>query len=141
MKNQKKIQVFLVDDDALFLKLLETDFTQHTDFKIDTFACGELCLKYLSYSPDLIILDYKLDGSDKNAMNGIDTLDRIKSFNKEIPVMMLSSQDKIEIAIECMQHNAHDYVVKTEMVFMNLSNKINKLFNFDAKEQELRWFE
>jgi len=141
MKNQKKIQVFLVDDDALFLKSIEIEFNQHTDFKIDTFASGELCLNYLSYSPDLIILDYKLDGIDKNALNGIETLDRIKSFNPDIPVLMLSSQDKIEIAIECMQHKAHDYVVKTEMVFMNLQIKINKLFNFNVIEPELRWFE
>ena len=30
-------------------------------------------------------------------MNGIETLDKIKDFNPEIPVVMLSSQDKIEV--------------------------------------------
>jgi len=138
MKNQKKIHVFLVDDDALFLKSLEIEFIQHTDFKIDTFASGELCLNYLSYNPDLIVLDYKLDG---NAINGIDTLDRIKSFNPDIPVLILSCQDKIEIANECMQHKALDYLVKTEMVFMHLQIKMSKLFKFHVIEKKLRWFE
>jgi CheY-like chemotaxis protein len=30
--------------------------------------------------PDVIILDYHLDGIDKNAMNGFETLDKIKEF-------------------------------------------------------------
>ena len=37
-----KIKLFLVDDDAVFLKSLEIDFTQHADFSIETFATGEL---------------------------------------------------------------------------------------------------
>jgi DNA-binding NarL/FixJ family response regulator len=35
-------------------------------------------------------------------MNGIETLDKIKEFNQGIPVVMLSSQDKIDVAISCM---------------------------------------
>ena len=51
MKNGNKIKVFLVDDDALFLKSLEIEFLHHTDFTVETFATGELCLKNLSQSP------------------------------------------------------------------------------------------
>ena len=32
-----RIKLFLVDDDALFLKSLEIEFKQHADFTIDTF--------------------------------------------------------------------------------------------------------
>ncbi len=56
------------------------NFLQHTDFTIETFATGELCLENLSHKPDVIILDYHLDGIDKNAMNGIETLDKIKAI-------------------------------------------------------------
>jgi two-component SAPR family response regulator len=55
---------------------------------------------------------------DKNAMNGIETLDKIKEFNQDIPVVMLSSQDKIDVAISCMHH--FDYVVKSETSFLRL---------------------
>ena len=71
MKNKDKIMLFLVDDDAVFLKSLEIEFLQHADFIIDTFSTGELCLENLSQNPDVIILDYHLDGIDLNAMNGI----------------------------------------------------------------------
>src|SRR4026209_2504355 len=98
MKSEK-IKLFLVDDDSLFLKSLEIEFLQHADFTIETFATGELCIKNLSHSPDVIILDYHLDGIDKNAMNGLETLDKIKAGYPDIPVVMLSSQHKIDVAI------------------------------------------
>jgi len=140
MKSHKKIQLFLVDDDALFLKSLEIDFSQHPDYKIETYATGELCVENLSHQPDIIILDYQLDGIEKNAMNGIQTLDKIKSFNPDIPVVMLSSQDKIEVAINCMHHKAFDYVVKSETAFMSLQKKISTFLNFKAIEGELNWY-
>jgi two-component system OmpR family response regulator len=98
MKNEK-IKLFLVDDDVVFLKSLEIDFLGRADFAIETFATGELCMESLSHNPDVIILDYHLDGIDKNAMNGMETLDKIKAFNPDIPVVMLSSQDKIDVAV------------------------------------------
>src|SRR5680860_1033407 len=111
MSNKTKIKLFLVDDDALFLKSLEIDFMQHADFEIETFATGELCMENLDQNPDVIILDYRLDSIEKNAMNGLETLDKIKAINPAIPVVMLSSQDKIDVAINCMHHKAFDYVV------------------------------
>jgi len=135
-----KIKIFLVDDDALFLKSLEIDFMEHADFSIETFATGELCMNELSKQPDVIVLDYFLDGIDKTAMNGIETLDKIKTFNPDIPVVMLSSQDKIEVAIDCMHHKAFDYVVKSETAFMRLQKIITTIFHYQKIEKELSWY-
>ena len=140
MKNENKIKLFLVDDDALFLKSLEIEFRQHADFDIETFATGELCLDHLSHNPDIIILDYHLDGIDKNAMNGLDTLDKIKAYNSDIPVLMLSSQDSIDIAVSCMHHRAFDYVVKSETAFMRLQKIITSIFSYKKMEKELNWY-
>ncbi len=140
MKNENKIKLFLVDDDALFLKKLEIEFLQHADFEIETFATGELCLANLTKSPDVIILDYHLDGIDKNAINGVETLDKIKAANPDIPVVMLSSQDKIDVAIDCMHHRAYDYVVKSETAFMRLQKIITSIFSYKKMEKELSWY-
>lgn len=139
MKNEK-IKLCLVDDDALFLKTLEIEFLQNADFSIETFATGELCVKNLSHNPDVIILDYHLNGIDKNAINGIETLDKIKTFNPDIPVVMLSSQDKIDVAIECMHHRAFDYVVKSETAFVRLQKIITTIFRYQKMEKELNWY-
>jgi len=138
--NNEKIRLFLVDDDALFLKSLEIEFHHHTDFTVETFATGELCLENLSRKPDVIILDYHLNGIDKNAMNGIETLDKIKTFNPDIPVVMLSSQDKIDVAVSCMHHRAFDYVVKSETAFLRLQKNITAYFHYEKIEKELNWY-
>ena len=140
MKNGDKIRIFLVDDDAMFLKSLEIDFIHHTDFIVETFATGELCIEHLSTSPDIIILDYHLNGIDKNAMNGIETLDKIKASHPDMPVVMLSAQDKIDVAISCMHHRAFDYVVKSETAFMRLQKNITAFFHYEKIEKELNWY-
>ncbi|MBI3520865.1 MAG: response regulator [Bacteroidetes bacterium] len=140
MKNESKITLFLVDDDALFLKSLEIDFIEHADFNIKTFATGELCIANLSKNPDIIILDYHLDGIDENAMNGIETLDKLKEYNQDIPVVMLSSQDKIEVAVSCMRHKAFDYVVKSETAYMRIEKIIATIFKYKKMEKELSWY-
>lgn len=140
MNNKDKIKLFLVDDDAVFLKLLEIEFLQHADFAIEAFSTGEICMENLSHHPDVIILDYHLDGIVKDAMNGIETLDKIKSYNPDIPVVMLSSQDKIDVAINCMHHRAFDYVVKSETAFIRLQKIITTIFKYKKMEKELTWY-
>lgn len=138
--NTEKIKIFLVDDDALYLKLLEIELLEHGDFDIQTYSTGELCLENLKNNPDVIILDYELNGIDKKAMNGLCILDKIKAYNPLIPVVMLSSQDKIEIAINCMHHKAFDYVVKSETAFFRLGKIIPAIFRFKKMEKELNWY-
>ncbi len=140
MKNENQIKLFLVDDDALFLKALEIEFLQHADFAIETFATGEQCVQHLSKNPDVIILDYHLDGIDKNAMNGLETLDKIKAYHSDIPVVMLSSQDSIDIAVNCMHHRAFDYVVKSETAFLRLQKIITSIFSYKKIQKELNWY-
>lgn len=138
----KKIKLFLVDDDALFLKSLEIEFLVRADFEIVTFATGELCLEaiYFGQIPDVIILDYHLNGISKHAINGIQTLDKLKEINENIPVIMLSSQDKIEVAIDCMHHKAYDYVVKSETAFFRLQNILTALFEIQKIAKQLNWY-
>jgi two-component system, OmpR family, response regulator len=140
MKNEDKIKLFLVDDDKVFLKLLAIEFLQHADFNIETFATGELCMEKITHNPDVIVLDYHLDGTDKNAMNGLATLDKIKAFNQDIPVIILSCQDKIDVAINCMHHRAFDYVVKSETAFLRLQKIISTIFRYKKMEKELSWY-
>jgi hypothetical protein len=53
---------------------------------------------------------------------------------------MLSSQDKIDVAISCMHHKAFDYVVKSETAFLRLQKNITAFFHFERIEKELNWY-
>jgi two-component system OmpR family response regulator len=140
MNDAQKILLFLVDDDALYLKALEIELMHHGDFTIHTFPTGEACLAHLSEGPDLIVLDYHLDGLDPDAMDGLMTLDAIKAYDARIPVIMLSSQDKIEVAVNCMRQRAFDYIVKSETAFLRLQKSITQWFKLAKMEKALNWY-
>lgn len=138
MKTETRL--FLVDDDAVYLKLLEIELAQYPNVIINSFATGELCIESLNLEPDIIVLDYHLDGIDKKAMNGIETLDKIKAVYPDVPVIMLSSQDKIDVAVNCMHHKAYDYVAKSETAFMHILKIITTILLNRKTEKELNWY-
>jgi two-component system, OmpR family, response regulator len=140
MTQERKILVFLVDDDALFLKSLQIEFTENTESDIRAFTTGELCLESISQNPDVVVLDYYLNSIDVDAINGLETLDKIKAINPDIPVIMLSSQDKIDVAVNCMKHQAFDYIVKSETAFLRLQKAITTIFHYQKIEKALSWY-
>lgn len=140
MSKEKKIKLFLVDDDAVFLKSLEIEFKSNTAYSIQCFSTGEKCLDAITDNPDFIILDYQLDGIVKHAMNGMQVLDEVKLYNPDLPVIILSAQDKIEVAVDCMHHKAADYVVKSETAFTRIESIIKNILEHQKIQQKLRWY-
>ena len=140
MSNRKQTLIFIVDDDALYLKSLEIEFSQNNDSEVKTFATGELCMESIPQKPDVIILDYYLNSINSNAINGLQILDKIKTSNPQIPVIMLSSQDNIEVAVNCMRHKALDYFVKSETAYMRLEKAINDIQHNQKVQKTLDWY-
>lgn len=138
--NNKTISIFLVDDDTVYLKSLEIHFLSMKNIVIKTFATGEECIEHLDENPTLIILDYHLNGILTSAMNGIETLDIIKETKPNIEVIMLSSQDKIDVAVACMHHKAFDYIVKSETAFIRLQKTITSIMEHQIIKNQLNWY-
>ena len=140
MKTNLVTHVFIVDDDAVYLKFLEIEFMANTSLSVSTFTTGEECINHLNKHPDFIILDYHLNGINKNALNGIEILDKIKEIDPDIPIIMLSSQDKIEVAVDCLHHAAYDYVVKSETAFIRIQEIISKFTRLKNLQNTLNWY-
>jgi DNA-binding NarL/FixJ family response regulator len=139
MKTQNKISVFLVDDNDMFLQTLALSLNEQFKSEIETesFTTGEDCLNKIQQNPelaaDIVILDYHLNTDSKNAMNGLDILKKIKKINSRIVVVMLSAEDKINIATESIANGAYEYVVKSETALIRtqniLKNSMEREFN------------
>ncbi len=130
MKKDQKFDVFLVDDDKTYLGVLEHTLKHDIAGNIGvlkTFSTGEECINELQQQhakPDIIVLDYFLNSSSKDAANGVNILRKIKSINKDIQVIMLSSQEKLEVAVNTIKLGAHDYVIKNESAFIRVGHLI-----------------
>jgi len=139
-KNSKQVLLFLVGNDAFFLNSLVPEFRKNGDNDIQTYLTGELCLESISDNPDIIILDYNLNGACKNVIGGLETLDRIKAIRPEIPVIMLSSHDTVGVAAACINHQASDCIVKSETAFLHLHTSISSIIHCRMMEKTLAWY-
>ena len=74
---------------------------------------------------DFVILDYYLNSREKEAANGIDILKEIKSRDKDIPVVMLSSQKNYNTAAQTIMYGALHYVIKGQEAFDEIVNIID----------------
>lgn len=99
--------VFIVDDEPAISKLLSYWVKDKWKYEVEVFDNGEDVLKKLSSKPDLILLDIMLPGLD-----GLETLKRIKHYDENLPVIILSAQGSIEVAVEALRYGAYDYFPK-----------------------------
>jgi two-component system OmpR family response regulator len=122
MKQVKTI--FIVDDDPMQSSMLKDYLSKYSTFAIHVFNSGEECIKNLSLEPQVIFLDYNFDLAGKNAMDGIDILKEIKAQKPLTEVVMISGQDRIDVAVNTMKYGAFDYIVKSESAFHRSENVI-----------------
>jgi two-component system OmpR family response regulator len=123
----KPKKIFIVDDDAMLTEALQDYLTRDIAHNVHSFHTGEECLKHLSESPDIIILDYYLNTVQKDAANGMEILQTIKKHYPKMYVIMLSSQERYGIAMQTIQKGAEQYVVKDKNSFSKIAQMINSL--------------
>lgn len=99
--------IFIVDDELAISKLLTYWVKDKWKYDVEVFSNGEDLLKRIGARPDLILLDIMLPG-----LNGIDILKRIKQIDENLPIIILSAQGSIEVAVEALKFGAFDYFSK-----------------------------
>lgn len=100
-------KVFIVEDEASIAKLILYWVRDKWGYDAEVFENGEKVLPRLSDRPDLILLDIMLPG-----LNGIEVLKKIKQIDENLPVIILSAQGSIEVALEAVRSGAYDYFPK-----------------------------
>ena len=99
--------VLIVDDERnirrTFGMVLESE-----GFAVSTVESGEQALAACGdRRPDVVVLDVKLPGID-----GIETLRRLRAFDRDLPVIMISGHATIATAVEATRIGAFDFVEK-----------------------------
>ncbi len=102
-----RLNIFVVDDDPDYGELLRYHLKRHADVAIRLFTTGEEAVAHLDEEPDLVLCDVVMPGQ-----GGLETLRRIKAQRPELPVVMVSAQAAVSVALEAMKLGAYDYVTK-----------------------------
>ena len=99
-------------------------------YQVETFGTAEDALRNIGKKPDAVLLDIMLPG-----MDGIETLKRIKQIDEDLPVLMLSAQGSIEVAVEALRYGAFDYFTKPiDQQKLELAIK-NAIRNYDLTKE------
>lgn len=131
--------VTIIDDDPMQTELL-TDYLHSMNIKkIESFFSGEEFFKVMKKGDErLILLDY--DFGNKSKLNGITVLQEIRKCDPNIPIIMLSAQDDMNIALETIRLGALDYFNKNnKSSFANIISsiiKINELIRLKQTQKE-----
>ena len=123
-------KIFIVDDDPVLAEMLKDHLSKMTNYQISLFETGEDCLKKLDEKPGIVFLDFFLNSVNKDAMDGLEVLQEIKKIDPDVDVVMLSGQDKIEVAVKTMQYGAFDYIVKGESAFYRAEKVVYNIYRF-----------
>lgn len=133
MDTSKPINIFIVDDSKIFILALKENIEnafKGIPHKIYVFETGEECLEnILQVKPELVILDYNLNTEFPYAADGIEVLQWIKMENPQTNVIMLTTDDHIDVALNSFHLGASDYIVKTASQFEKINDSIANILS------------
>jgi two-component system response regulator AtoC len=127
----KPFVIFIVEDDQWFGELLEYQLTLNPDYEVHRFLSGKDLLSNLHLQPNLITLDLGLPD-----ISGEKLLDLVKQQSGDTPIVIISGQEDISLAVELLRKGVYDYLVKNENTKEQLWNTVIKIReNYSLKTQ------
>ncbi len=114
--------ILVVDDEPNYLIVL-SELLKEEGFEVMTAQSGEDGLKIIMDTDlDLVITDMRMPG-----MDGLELLQAVKSYNKDLPVIMITAFGEVEKAVVAMRAGAYNYLVKpfnNEELLLNIGKAI-----------------
>ncbi len=135
-KKFEPTKIFVVEDDTMYRKMVAYIMELNPDHEVYKFSTGQECIQHLHLKPSIISLDYSLPD-----MTGGEVLKKIKGFNKDINVIILSGQQDISTAVHLLKEGAYDYITKdseTKERLLNTLNHIKTHQNLKVEVETLR---
>lgn len=125
-------KIFIVEDDPWYAQILKHHLTMNPDFEVSIFSTGKSCLDQLYQKPNAITIDFHLPD-----MKGEQLIDKIKATNNEIPLIVISGQEEISIAVDLLKKGISDYIIKNDNTKTFIWNALLKIFENQKLKDEL----
>ncbi len=121
-KKNDAFRIFIAEDDPMYQRMIKYVLEMNPDHEVHVFPTGTECIKNLHLQPSVISLDYSLPD-----MTGAEVLKKIKAYNQEMVVIILSSQQDVSTAVSLLQEGAHDYITKDSETKERLLHSIDQI--------------
>ena len=118
--------LFFVDDEPMFINLMEYTFKCRSGYNVKTFYSGEECMENMYLKPDLVVVDFFLNSGDSQ-MTGMDLVKRIKEINPATFLVFLTGNDDDAVINEAKNLGVEKYILKDGYFIDNLIECVSKL--------------
>lgn len=136
--NKNKELVYLLDDDPVFSQALELWF-EIQGYRIKVFHNAYSFFRGLKHcEPDIVILDFALNENYEGIKTGAHVAERISEIYNNLPVIMLSAQENIQVAVDMFTMHIVDYVVKDDRFHINLKQILRNLTEMTVLRKEIK---
>ncbi len=115
-------KIFVVDDDTFYLTLFKQQLINIGCEDISIFESGTDLLNSIQENPDVVFLDYRMDD-----FTGEEVLNKIKRYNPDIFVVVVSGQEGIQTAVNMLKQGAFDYLQKGEDELKKIKDVLQKI--------------
>ena len=115
-------KIFIVEDDPWYGEILAYHLSLNPDYEITRFTSGKDLLDNLYKNPNLVTIDLSLPD-----FRGEELYGKIKAFNEHLPVIVISGQEEIAVAVHLLKLGVADYLTKDESTKDQLWNAIIKV--------------
>ncbi|MFB0518096.1 MAG: sigma-54-dependent transcriptional regulator [Acidobacteriota bacterium] len=100
-------RILIVDDEAIMRDSLN-DWLMEDGYEAVAVEDGQKAIEIVRSQPfNVVLCDLKMPG-----MDGIETMQKIKEINKDLPVIIITAYATVNTAVESMKQGAYDYIVK-----------------------------
>lgn len=124
-------RIYVVEDEPLYARILEYHLSQNPDYEVHVFTTAHDLLLNLYKRPSAISLDFNLPD-----MSGFEVLKKIREFDPDLPVVIVSGQQDVSTAVELLKKGVYDYVLKdadTKDRIWSAMRNIRENFNLKQK--------
>lgn len=129
-------KIFIVEDDPWYGEILEYHLSLNEDYVITRFTTGKECLANLHKKPDLVTIDFSLPD-----YTGDKLYEKIRQTDDSIPVIAISGQEEVAVAVNLLKAGVTDYLVKdenTKDMLWNAVIRIRKMGNLKKEVEQLK---
>jgi two-component system, NtrC family, response regulator AtoC len=131
-----RYRIFIVEDDMVYGEMMRYFLSLNPDYEVFRYTTAKDCLANLGNRPHLITLDYSLPDA-----KGGEVLEKIRKFDANIPVIIISGQKDITTAIELLKNGASDYLIKddnTKDLLLNAVRRIRENHTLRKEVEQLK---
>lgn len=125
-------KIFIVEDDPWYGEILAYHLGLNPDYQITRFETAKDCLAHMHLKPNLLTIDFSLPD-----MKGDVLYEKIREINPHVPVVFISAQEEISVAVSLLKKGVSDYLVKDEATKDLLWNSILRIRETQSLKKEV----